>query len=132
VGPWLLLAPPGSGRAVALSTCVFLLYHLPRWDELVQGPYAFHLALAGTAFALAYLRNGSLWLGIGLHWGWNLGAYVLLEAGTPLVRLEGPAASGWGEAGSWLGVLGNAVLLLVVLAWPSRQAQSAVPRDQRA
>jgi len=109
--------------AVALSVGVFVLYHLPKWESLLHGPYAIHLALAGTAFAVAYLRTGSLWLGIGLHWGWNLGAYVLLEAGQPLVRLTGPPASGWGEPGSWLAVAGNAVLLLVVLAWPTRRGR---------
>jgi membrane protease YdiL (CAAX protease family) len=104
--------------AVAVSVGVFVLYHLPKWESLLHGPYALHLVLAGTAFAVAYLRTGSLWLGIGLHWGWNLGAYLLLEADQPLVRMAGPPASGWGEPGSWLAVAGNAVLLLAVLAWP--------------
>jgi membrane protease YdiL (CAAX protease family) len=108
-----------AARTVAASVCVFVLYHLPRWESLLHGPYALHLVLAGTAFAVAYVRTGSLWLGIGLHWGWNLGAYVLLEAGRPLLDLAGPPASGWGEPVSWLAVAGNAVLLLVALSWPA-------------
>jgi membrane protease YdiL (CAAX protease family) len=105
--------------AVAISVGVFVLYHLPKWESLLHGPYAIHLVLAGTAFAVAYLRTGSLWLGIGLHWGWNLGAFALLEAERPLVTLAAPPASGWGEPGGWLAVAGNAVLLLAVLAWPT-------------
>ena len=109
--------------ATALSVAVFVLYHLPKWESLLDSPYAIHLVLAGTAFAVAYQRTGSLWLGIGLHWGWNLGAYLLLEAGQTLLHLTGPPASGWGEWGSWLAVGGNLALLLVALAWPRPRRQ---------
>ena len=51
-----------------------------------------HSRRTSTAFAIAYLRSGSLWLGIGLHGGWNLGAYVLLEADHPIVRLAGSSS----------------------------------------
>jgi membrane protease YdiL (CAAX protease family) len=50
--------------------------------------YALHLLLAGLAFAIAFVRTGSLWLGLGLHAGWNAGAYLL--------RLAGALPEGWG------------------------------------
>ena len=39
--------------AVALSVAVFVAYHLPKWEDLLHGPYALHLVLAGTAFAMS-------------------------------------------------------------------------------
>jgi membrane protease YdiL (CAAX protease family) len=106
--------------AVVVSTGVFVLFHAPRWQELASGPYALHLVLAGLAFAIAYVRTGSLWLGLGLHAGWNAGAYLLREGEPTLLRLTGPLPEGWGGWSSWVGVAGNAVLLLLVLALTSR------------
>lgn len=114
----LLPRPLGPVLVVAISVVVFVAYHAPKWESLVRTPFAVHLALAGTGFAVAYLRTGSLWLGIGLHAGWNLGAYGLLEAGHPVVVLAGPPASGWGEPAGWLAVAGNAVLLMAAVLWP--------------
>ena len=108
----------GPVLVVVISVMVFVVYHAPKWESLVRTPFAIHLALAGTAFAVAYLRTGSLWLGIGLHTGWNLGAYGLLEAGHPVVVLTGPPVSGWDEPAGWLAVAGNAVLLLAAVRWP--------------
>jgi hypothetical protein len=106
-------------RAVAISTALFVLFHVPRWQELVSGPYALHLVLAGLAFALAYVRTGSLWLGTGLHAGWNAGAYLLREGDPALLRLT-DLPEGWGGWSSWVGVAGNAVLLALVLALTRR------------
>jgi membrane protease YdiL (CAAX protease family) len=58
--------------------------------------YALHLLLAGLAFAIAFVRTGSLWLGLGLHAGWNAGAYLLREGDPALLRLAGALPEGWG------------------------------------
>ncbi|WP_409332912.1 CPBP family intramembrane glutamic endopeptidase [Trujillonella humicola] len=111
-----LLPPSVSVRAaVAVSTALFVLFHAPRWPDLMSGPYALHLVLAGLAFALAYVRTGSLWLGMGLHAGWNVGAYLLREGDPALLRLTGALPEGWAGWSSWAGVAGNAALLLLVL-----------------
>lgn len=103
---------------VAISTAIFVAFHLPKWESLVSGPYAIHLALAGLAFAIAYVRTGSIWLGFGLHFGWNLGAYLLLEGNPALVVLGDGLPVGWLGWSSWLSVAGNAALLTIVLLIP--------------
>ncbi|GAA1639887.1 CPBP family intramembrane glutamic endopeptidase [Georgenia ruanii] len=114
-----LLVPDAPVRsAIAVSTALFVLFHAPRWRELMAGPYALHLLLAGLAFAVAYVRTGSLWFGMGLHAGWNAGAYLLREGDPALLRLAGSLPEGWDGWSSWVGVAGNALLLLVVLALP--------------
>jgi membrane protease YdiL (CAAX protease family) len=118
--------PVRSG--IAISTALFVLFHAPRWQELVAGPYALHLLLAGLAFAIAFVRTGSLWLGLGLHAGWNAGAYLLREGDPALLRLAGALPEGWGGWSSWAGVAGNAMLLLVVLALTGRPAVRDVAR----
>jgi membrane protease YdiL (CAAX protease family) len=116
--------------AVAVSTALFVLFHAPRWQELLAGPYALHLLLAGLAFAIAYVRTGSLWLGLGLHAGWNAGAYLLREGDPALLRLASSLPEGWGGWSSWVGVAGNAVLLLVVLALTSGRVGPDVGRGR--
>ncbi len=125
-----LLPPSVSVRgAVGISTALFLLFHAPRWEELVSGPYAVHLVLAGLAFALAYARTGSLWLGTGLHAGWNVGAYLLREGDPAVLRLHG-LPEGWGGWSSWVGVAGNAGLLALALAL-TRGRTGGVLEDRR-
>lgn len=103
-------------QAVTLSVALFLAAHLPRWESLISGPYALHLILAGAAFAIAYVRTGTIWLGFGMHFGWNLGAYLLLEGSPRFADLAGDLPTGWLGWSSWLGVAGNAVLLALTLA----------------
>jgi membrane protease YdiL (CAAX protease family) len=107
--------------AIAISTSLFVLFHLPKWESLVSGPYALHLVLAGVAFAIAYVRTGTLWLGTGLHAGWNAGAYLLREGDPALLRLNATLEEGWGGWSSWVAVAGNAVLLLLTLALTSKR-----------
>jgi membrane protease YdiL (CAAX protease family) len=130
-----LLPPSVSVRsAVVVSTSLFVLFHAPRWEELASGPYGLHLVLAGVAFAVAYVRTGSLWLGTGLHAGWNAGAYLFREGDPALLRLSALLPEGWFGWSSWVGVGGNAVLLLLTLALtngrtkvPARQGRRHQP-----
>jgi membrane protease YdiL (CAAX protease family) len=112
---------------VAISTALFVAFHLPKWESLISGPYALHLALAGVAFALACVRTGTIWLGFGLHLGWNLGAYLLLEGSPALLTLGDGLPTGWDGWSSWLGVAGNAALLILVLVI-TRRKRASLPR----
>ncbi|MGD2152956.1 MAG: CPBP family intramembrane metalloprotease, partial [Gemmatimonadales bacterium] len=55
--------------AVILTSGLFALIHLNNpevgWVALLN------IGLAGVLFAAAYLRTRSLWVPIGMHWGWN-------------------------------------------------------------
>jgi membrane protease YdiL (CAAX protease family) len=117
------LLPPQISvpSAIAISTSLFVLFHLPKWESLVNGPYALHLVLAGVAFAIAYVRTGALWLGMGLHAGWNAGAYLLREGDPALLRLTASLPEGWDGWSSWVAVAGNAVMLLLTLALTSKR-----------
>lgn len=119
-------------RLAVVSAMVFVAYHAPRWPELVAGPYAVALLLAGLAFAVAALRTGSVWLGAGVHAGWNLGAHLALEADEPVLRLAEPMTAGWTEAAGWWGVVGNGVLLVAVLVWTRRSAVAVRPAGRVA
>lgn len=112
--------------AVAISTVLFVAFHLPRWEALVSGPYAIHLVLAGIAFVLAYLRTGSIWLGTGLHLGWNLGAELVREGDPPLLRLVAALPEGWGGWSAWVSVVGNGILLLLALALSAPRRREVV------
>jgi membrane protease YdiL (CAAX protease family) len=60
---------------VLVSSLFYILNHIYR---LVQGPSEWAMLFCyGLAYATAVTRTGSLWLAVGLHWGWNL-ANVLI------------------------------------------------------
>jgi membrane protease YdiL (CAAX protease family) len=60
---------------VLASSGLYVLDHLYR---LGQGPSEWAtLFCFGLAYATSVVRTGSLWLAVGLHWGWNL-ANVLM------------------------------------------------------
>lgn len=82
------------------------------------------LALPGLMLGWAYLRAGSLWLPIGVHFAWNLFQGDVLnltgdEAGTTLfgliTRQQGPTWFVGTSYGIEVGVAGLLGLLLVVL-----------------
>ncbi|NII56528.1 type II CAAX endopeptidase family protein [Luteibacter sp. SG786] len=61
---------------VLASSVVYLLNHVYR---LGAGPAEWAMLFCfGLAYAAAVVRTGSLWLAVGLHWGWNL-ANVLID-----------------------------------------------------
>lgn len=73
---------------VLASTLLQTLNHLYTLD---QGPIEWlRLICFGLAYAMAVARTGSLWLAVGVHWGWNL-AYVLVGDILPYETL----APGW-------------------------------------
>ncbi|UCC74537.1 MAG: CPBP family intramembrane metalloprotease [Gemmatimonadota bacterium] len=64
-----LVEGAGVVLAIALTSGLFALIHLNNpgvnWVALLN------VVLAGVLFAAAYLRTRSLWVPIGMHWGWN-------------------------------------------------------------
>jgi len=71
-GYWLTNLADGLGPtlAVVISSLVFSAGHFLNPNAGVIPLLG--LIFAGLFLALAYVRSGQLWLGIGLHWGWNL------------------------------------------------------------
>jgi membrane protease YdiL (CAAX protease family) len=71
-GYWLQNVADGLNRSwgVALSSCVFAVAHV--FNPNASWVAAAGLVGAGAFLALAYVRTNSLWLPIGLHFGWNL------------------------------------------------------------
>jgi membrane protease YdiL (CAAX protease family) len=55
--------------AVVLTSGVFAVIHLNNPE--IGGIALLNIGLAGVLFAAAYLRTRSLWVPIGMHWGWN-------------------------------------------------------------
>lgn len=59
-----------AGALVTLTTFLYIVNHAWYMRLTLEG--AVFLGLLGLMFALALVRTGSLWLGIGLHWGGNV------------------------------------------------------------
>ncbi|WP_280459069.1 CPBP family glutamic-type intramembrane protease [Nocardia carnea] len=60
----------GTAVALVVSALVFGLVHLLNPEASVWGAIAIAVE-AGLLLGAAYLATGSLWLAIGLHFGWN-------------------------------------------------------------
>lgn len=60
----------GTVVALVVSALIFGLVHLLNPDASVWGAIAIAVE-AGLLLGAAYLATGSLWLAIGLHFGWN-------------------------------------------------------------
>ena len=109
---------------IAASGALFGLTHL-LLNQNIQLVGTLNTALWGALFAYAYCRTGSLWLPIGVHYGWNL-ATVLLGAslsGTTImatgVELHWSAGELWsggayGPEGGLLATAAAAVVFLIV------------------
>lgn len=115
--------------AVAISAVAFGFIH-------ALNPYASEIsvlgnALGGVVYALAYLRSGSLWLGIGLHFGWNLVQGTILGfpvSGTPALALVHQIPTGdtsltggaYGPEAGLVGIGFRFVAIAGVLLWTLR------------
>ncbi|WP_396021192.1 lysostaphin resistance A-like protein [Bacillus sp. S/N-304-OC-R1] len=66
--------------SIVFSMFLFILFHLPKWESLLSSPYLFHLIASGIVFTLIYIKSTTLWHSIGLHWGWNMGAFALSDS----------------------------------------------------
>lgn len=75
----------GKLKGILLSATVFGIYHWFSYNvfgDLVQMLYTFMLTgIGGFVFAYAYVRTKSLYLPIGLHFGWNFVTIVIFSQG---------------------------------------------------
>ena len=142
-GPFLqfLARAAGPAAAVATTSVAFALLHgaNPGVTWIAQA----NTALFGVLFGIAVLRRGSLWLAVGLHWGWNL-AQVGLGVNTSglTIRLTDwnfePRAAGWltgGDYGLEGGVLATGTALLLAMAlwiFPRREPRRAMLWEHEA
>lgn len=93
------------------SSLVYVLNHVYR---LGAGPAEWAMLFCfGLAYAAAVIRTGSLWLAVGLHWGWNL-ANVLIGDILPYQVLS----SAWS---SLLSAAAHLVILGLLFAMPTQQ-----------
>jgi membrane protease YdiL (CAAX protease family) len=82
---YLAVRKMGIHKACILSAICFGIYHWFSFGALgnpVQMIFIFIMtAVAGLAFAYAFVRTSSLYLPIGLHYGWNLANIILFSKG---------------------------------------------------
>lgn len=112
--------------AIIISNLLFILYHLPKLNHLLHSPYALHLLAAGLLYTFAYLAFNSIWVSIGLHWGWNMAVFSLLDNTYPfyqlgyetrLLNLEPYQLSmpGWLNLYSYMSLLGHLLVFVLLL-----------------
>ncbi|MEV4758803.1 CPBP family intramembrane glutamic endopeptidase [Micromonospora sp. NPDC049559] len=130
----------GTWLALALTGLLFGLSHLLNPHASLWGAIAIAVE-AGGMLAAAYAATRTLWLPIGLHFGWNFaeagifGTEVSGKSGDGLLDgvLSGPALLTGGEFGpeaSAYSVLAGVVLTLVFMALARRRGH-LVPRRRR-
>ena len=127
----------GSHLAIGLSALLFGLMHIMNRNATIASSLAIALG-GGIMLAAAYMLTRSLWLAIGIHWGWNFlqgpvfGASASAGPGDGLIRavVSGPAWATGGiydpEAGLFaVAICLTAGLLLFMLA--HRRGQVIAP-----
>jgi membrane protease YdiL (CAAX protease family) len=131
----------GTWAALALTGVLFGLSHLlnPRAD--LWGAIAIAIE-AGGMLAAAYAATRSLWLPIGLHFGWNFAVAGVFGAevsgnGAPEGLLNGvtsgPTLLSGGEFGPEAGLctVVSGVVLTVVFSWLAHRRGRVVPARRR-
>jgi len=126
----------GEKVALPVMSLLFALLHLPVRGALQTNwiLFAVMLALAGALLGWTYLRTKSLWVPIGLHFGWNMASGDLLnlagKTGSPAVygaitHQEGPAWIIGTEYGIEVGLMGMLALLMAAIGvwiWTRQKA----------
>ncbi|KAF4411054.1 MULTISPECIES: CPBP family intramembrane glutamic endopeptidase [Streptomyces] len=132
----------GTWIALALTGVLFGLAHLPNDNATVWTSVAIAIQ-AGGMLAAAYAATRTLWVPIGLHFGWNFAAAGIFGTavsgnGTPQGLLDaatsGPvllSGGDFGPEGSLYAVLSGLVLTLVFM-WLAHRRGRMVPRRRRA
>jgi membrane protease YdiL (CAAX protease family) len=119
----------GSAAALAVSSALFALAHLPNEGITMLAVGA--TAAAGFMFGAAYMATQRLWLPIGMHFAWNFlldGVFSVPTSGHPAKGLLKGQLSGpdWLAGGAY-GLEASAVTLMVVagaglfLLWRARR-----------
>ncbi|MBF9142587.1 CPBP family intramembrane glutamic endopeptidase [Hymenobacter properus] len=124
----------GTAKACLLSAACFGVYHWFSYGAFgnpVQMAFIFFMtAITGLMYAQAFAQTGSLYLPIGLHFGWNLTHIVVFSAGPLGPQLLVPA-----NQHRLQDMLSLVVFLFQVLALPAiaylylkRRRQPLAPR----
>jgi CAAX protease family protein len=132
----------GTWTALALTGVLFGLFHLTNPDATVWGAIAIAIEAGGT-LAAAYAATRTLWVPIGLHFGWNFaeaGIFGTEVSGNGKTEgllhgvTSGPALLTGGrfgpEASPYTVVFG--VLLTIVFLWLAHRRGNLVPRRRGA
>lgn len=129
-----LVAAAGPAVGVAGLSLLFGLVH--RNNPAVTPLGLINTMLVGILLALAYLRTRSLWLPIGLHWGWNFAEATL---GFPIsgIRIQGMplVADPLGHAlitGGDYGPEGSVLATVVILAGTAGLLKAVPPAAGRS
>lgn len=123
-----LLRLTGSAAvALVLSSALFGLVHVVT-TENATALSVLSVALGGVMCGLAYLRTGSIWLGVGIHFAWNFVQATVLGfvmSGTDdysgaLWHLAGTGATwlgggDYGPEGTVFSLVGRAVVIVLVV-----------------
>jgi membrane protease YdiL (CAAX protease family) len=132
----------GTWIALASTSIAFGLIHLVNPHATLWGAIAIAIE-AGGMLGAAYIATRSLWLPIGLHFGWNIAASALFSTevsgnGTPQGLLDaatsGPtlvSGGSFGPEGSIYAV-GFGTILMVVFLWIAKRRGRIVPLRRRA
>jgi hypothetical protein len=132
----------GTWVALLLTAVLFGAMHLANPDATVWGALAIAIE-AGGMLGAAYVATRTLWLPIGLHFGWNFAAAGIFGtevsgSDAPQGLLEGVTSgpvllSGgdFGPEGSLFAVLAGAALTVVFLRLAHRRGR-IVPARRRA
>jgi CAAX protease family protein len=120
------------GGAIAITAIVFAAMH---GDNAGVTPVALaNLLLAGVLLALAYERRRSLWLPIGIHFGWNVVSGPILGFGVSgyvagatvlSARVAGPP---WITGGAF-GIEGSVWMIVVEAAGIIAMARKGIVRS---
>lgn len=132
----------GTWISLGLTGLAFGLVHLVNPHATLWGALAIAIE-AGGMLTAAYVATRSLWLPIGLHFGWNLAASALFGtevsgSGTPPGLLDATMSGhtlitggGFGPEGSMYSVV-FCVIATVVFMWIARRRGRIVPVRRRA
>lgn len=124
----------GVTIALAVSAVLFGLVHLLNPDASLWGALAITIE-AGLMLGAAYLATGSLWLAIGMHFGWNVAITGIFgavtsgsEARASLVTAttSGPdwlSGGAFGPEGSIVAILACSVMTVLLLVAAHRRGR---------
>jgi membrane protease YdiL (CAAX protease family) len=132
----------GSYISLGLSALLFGILHIVNPNATLASALAISLE-AGVLLAAAYMLTRSLWLAIGIHWGWNFiqgpvfGAAVSGGQGKSLIKplITGPAwATGgaFGPEGGLIAVLICTLAGVLLLYLAARRGQVVAPYWRRS
>ncbi|MFJ8149886.1 lysostaphin resistance A-like protein [Streptomyces sp. NPDC096094] len=132
----------GTYIALVLTGVVFGLSHLLNENATLWGAIAIAIE-AGFMLAAAYAATRTLWLPIGLHFGWNFAAAGIFSTevsgnganqGLLDTATSGPKLLTGGEFGPEGSVyaVGFGALLTIVFLWLAHRRGNIKPRSRRA